>query len=91
MLDFAFPGLKKRTNRNVAGIAANAPFKFAPESGLAFFEDLGWRTVEAESVLEAAYRLRRLPLWMRPLGWLPRTDLRRPGGRPTSAVALLTH
>lgn len=91
MLDFAFPGLRKRINKNVAGISANAPFKFAPANGLAFFEDLGWRTVEAESVLEAAHRLHRLPLWMRPLGWLPRTDLRRPGGRPTSAVALLTH
>jgi methyltransferase (TIGR00027 family) len=91
MLDFAFPGLRKRINKNVAGISANAPFKFAPANGLAFFEDLGWRTVEAESVLEAAHRFHRLPLWMRPLGWLPRTDLRRPGGRPTSAVALLTH
>jgi methyltransferase (TIGR00027 family) len=89
MLDFAFPGLKKRINKNVAGIAANAPFKFAPENGLAFFEDLGWRAVEAESVLEAAYRLHRLPIWMRPLAWR-RSDLRRPGRKPTSAVARLT-
>ncbi len=91
MLDFAFPGLKKRINRNVAGISENAPFKFAPDNGLAFFEDLGWRTVEAESVLVAAHRLHRLPFWMRPLAWLPRPDLRRPGGKPSSAVALLTH
>jgi methyltransferase (TIGR00027 family) len=90
MLDFAFPGLKKRINKNVAGISENAPFKFAPENGLAYFEDLGWRIVEAESVLEAAYRLHRLPIWMRPLVWR-RSDLRRPGGKPTSAVALLTH
>ncbi|TAM67150.1 SAM-dependent methyltransferase [Mycobacterium sp.] len=91
MLDFAFPGLRKRINKNMAGIAANAPFKFAPENGLAFFEDLGWRTVEAESVLAAAHRLHRLPIWMRPLAWLPRPDLRRPGGRSSSAIALLTH
>jgi methyltransferase (TIGR00027 family) len=91
MLDFAFPGLKKRINKNVAGISENAPFKFAPENGLAFFEERGWRTVEAESVLEAAHRFHRLPIWMRPLVWLPRSDLRHPGGRPTSAVALLTH
>lgn len=91
MLDFAFPGLKKRINKNVAGIAENAPFKCAPANGLAFFEDLGWRVVQAESVFEAAHRLHRLPLWMRPLVWLPRLDLRRPGTRPTSAVALLTH
>jgi len=90
MLDFAFPGLKKRINKNVAGISENAPFKFAPENGLAFFEDLGWRAGEAESLLVAANRLRRLPIWMRPLTWR-RSDLRRPGGKPTSAVALLTH
>jgi methyltransferase (TIGR00027 family) len=91
MLDFAFPGLKKQINKNVAGISENAPFKFAPENGLAFFEDLGWRTLEAQSVLEAAHRFHRLPLWMRPLAWPPRSDLRRPGGKPTSAVALFTH
>lgn len=91
MLDFAFPGLKKRINKNVAGISENAPFKFAPDNGLAFFENLGWRTVEAESVLVAAHRLHRLPIWMRPLAWLPRPDLRRPGGRSSSAVALLVH
>ncbi len=91
MLDFAFPGLEKRINKNVAGISENAPFKFAPENGLAFFEDLGWRTVEAESVLVAAHRLHRLPIWMRPLAWLPKPDLRRPGGKSSSAIALLTH
>jgi methyltransferase (TIGR00027 family) len=91
MLDFAFPGLKTQINKNIAGISENAPFKFAPENGLAFFENLGWRSLEAESVFEAAHRLHRLPLWMRPLAWLPRTDLRRPGGKPTTAVTLLTH
>ena len=90
MLDFAFPALRKRINKNMAGIAANAPFKFAPENGLAFFEDLGWRAVEAESVLAAAHRLHRLPIFMRPLAWR-KSDLRRPANKPTSAVALLTH
>jgi methyltransferase (TIGR00027 family) len=91
MLDFAFPGLKKQINKNIAGMSENAPFKFAPENGLAFFEGLGWRTVEAESVFEAAHRFHRLPIWMRPLAWLPRSDLRHPGGKPTTAVALLSH
>ncbi|BAX92879.1 class I SAM-dependent methyltransferase [Mycobacterium shigaense] len=91
MLDVAFPGLRKRINKNVDGIAESAPFKFAPENGLTFFEDRGWRVVEAESVLEAAHRFHRLPLWMRPLAWLPKADLRHPGNAPGSAVALLTH
>lgn len=91
MLDIAFPGLKKRINDNMAGIAENAPFKFAPENGVAFFEDRGWRIVEAQPLLHAAHRLRRLPIWMRPLAWLPRPDLRRPGNRPGSAIARFTH
>jgi len=91
MLDFAFPGLKKMMNKKMAGLFQNAPFKFAPENGLAYFEDLGWRTVEAESNLEAANRFRRLPMFMRPLAWLPQTDPRHPGRRPWGAVAVLTH
>ena len=91
MFDFAFPGLKNMMNRKMAGMMQNAPFKFAPENGLAYFEDLGWRTLEAESLFEAAHRFHRLPLLMRPATWLPRTDPRHPGRRPWSAAALLTH
>ncbi|MGA8545039.1 MAG: SAM-dependent methyltransferase [Mycobacterium sp.] len=91
MFDFAFPGLKKRMNKKMAGLFENAPFKFAPENGLTYFEDLGWRTVEVEPNLEAANRFHRLPMFMRPLAWLPQTDPRRPGRRPWGATALLTH
>ena len=89
MLDFAFPGLKKMMNKKMAGMLQNAPFKFAPENGLAYFEDLGWRTVAVESVFEAAYRFHRLPMLMRPLAWLLQPDLRHPGSGPWSAIALL--
>jgi hypothetical protein len=41
-------------------MSQNAPFKFAPENGLAFFEGLGWRTVEAESVFEAPHQFAAL-------------------------------
>jgi methyltransferase (TIGR00027 family) len=91
MLDFAFPGLKKMMNKKMAGMLQNAPFKFAPENGLAYFEDLGWRTVEVESTFQAAHRLHRLPMLMRPIAWLPQSDPRHPGSGPWSAVALLTH
>ena len=91
MLDFAGPGLKKMMNDKMAGMLQNAPFKFAPENGLAFFEDLGWRAVDIEALYIAAHRLRRLPLFMRPLTWLLRPDPRHPGGRAWSATALLTH
>ena len=67
MLDFAFPGLRDMVNKQKADLLKNAPFKFAPDNGLAFFEDLGWRVVEAESQFVAANRFRRLPLFLRPL------------------------
>jgi hypothetical protein len=91
MLDFAGPGLKKMMNKKMAGMLQNAPFKFAPENGLAFFEDLGWRTVEVEALYMAAHRLHRLPMLMRPVTWLPQPDPRRPGRRAWSAAALFAH
>jgi methyltransferase (TIGR00027 family) len=91
MLDFAVPGLKKMMNKKMAGMLQNAPFKFAPENGLAYFEDLGWRVVEVESLFVAARRFRRLPLSMRSIAWLPQPDPRHPGSaRRGSATALLT-
>jgi methyltransferase (TIGR00027 family) len=91
MVNFAGPGLKKAMNRRIAGMRQNAPFKFAPENGVAFFEELGWRTLEVHSLLAAAHRFRRLPILMRPAAWLPQPDPRHPHGKPFSAVALLTH
>jgi methyltransferase (TIGR00027 family) len=91
MLDFSFPRLREMMNKKMSGMLENAPFKFAPDNGLAFFEELGWRVVEAESLFAAARRFRRLPLFMRPMAWLPQPDLRQPGDRSYSAIALLTH
>jgi methyltransferase (TIGR00027 family) len=92
MLNFSGVGLKKRMNKRARGMMDNAPFKFAPVNGLAYFEDLGWKSVEAESEFTAAYRLHRLPLWLRLLARLPQHDPRNPGRNSSwSAVARLTH
>jgi methyltransferase (TIGR00027 family) len=91
VLDFAGPGLKKMMNKKMSGLSQNAPFKFAPENGLGYFEDLGWRTVEVESLSTAAQRLHRLPMSMRLVAWMPQPGPRHPGNRPWSAVARLTH
>src|SRR5882757_3896650 len=91
MLDFVGPGLKKMLNKKMSGLLENAPFIFAPENGLAYFEDLGWRVVEAESLLMAARRFRRLPLSLRLVARLPQPDPRHPGGSMSwSAFAVLT-
>lgn len=91
MFDFAGPGLKKMMNKKMAGMLENAPFVFAPDNGLAFFEGLGWRTLEVEALYVAARRFRRLPTFMLPWALLPEPDPRRPGRRAWSAAALLTH
>jgi methyltransferase (TIGR00027 family) len=91
MLDFSSPGLQKRMNKSTRGLMNSAPFKFAPANGLAYFEDLGWRTVEVESVFTVAHRFHRLPRWMRFLAWLPQPDPRNPGGKTWSGVVRLSN
>jgi methyltransferase (TIGR00027 family) len=46
MFDLWGAGLKKWMDKKSSGIMQNAPFKFAPDNGLASFEDLGWKTAE---------------------------------------------
>ena len=89
MLDFSGPGLQKRMNKRTRGLLESAPFKFAPENGVGYFEDLGWRAIELDSVFTAAHRFNRLPLWMRPLAWLPQPDPRKPGNNTYSGVVRL--
>jgi hypothetical protein len=58
----------------------NAPMKFAPAEGVAFFEKLGWAVRDCESSFHEAMRLRRLPLLLHFLGLLfPRPDPRNLG------------
>jgi methyltransferase (TIGR00027 family) len=90
MLDFSGPGLQKRMNKRTRGMMKSAPFKFAPTNGLAYFEDLGWRPIEIDSVFSAAHRFDRLPRWMRPLAWLPQPDPRKPGSNTFSGIVRLT-
>ncbi len=89
-LDFAGPGLQKRLNRKSRGMLDSAPIKFAPPNGVAFYEDLGWRPVEIDSVFAAAHRFGRLPRWMRIAAWLPQPDPRKPGNQTYSGIVRLT-
>lgn len=89
LVEFWGAGLKKWMTKKTAGIMANAPFMFGAENGLGFFEDLGWTTVEAESVLLAAHRFQRLPFWYRIAARLPQPDPYRPGNSRWSAVTRL--
>jgi methyltransferase (TIGR00027 family) len=90
MLDFAGPGLQKRLNKRTGGLLDSAPIKFAPSNGLAFYEDLGWRPLEFDSVFSAAHRFNRLPRWMRIAALLPQPDPRNPGNQTYSGIVRLT-
>lgn len=89
MLDFAGPGLQKRLNKRSRSMLDSAPIKFAPANGLAFYEDLGWRPIEIDSVFSAAHRFGRLPRWMRIAALLPEPDPRKPGNQTYSGVVRL--
>lgn len=88
ILDYSGPQLLKRMNKKSRGLMQNAPFKFAPPNGLAYFEDLGWTTVDVEAVFMAAHRLHRLPLWLRHLAYVPQPDPRGSWDVPWSAMTV---
>jgi methyltransferase (TIGR00027 family) len=50
---------------------ASTPTRFGPAEGTGFFARDGWTEVDAESVLKAAARFKRLPWALRPLSLLP--------------------
>jgi methyltransferase (TIGR00027 family) len=84
--DLFSPGLSRRLTKKSASMLDSAPLKFAPADGVAYFENLGWSTVDVESVLAAAYRFNRLPRWMRLVGRLPQPNPRNLGKAMWNAV-----
>jgi len=61
ILDIINPRLKKMIERSWGKqlAAGNAPFRFAPAQGSAFFEPFGWREIAFHSAMEEAQRLER--------------------------------
>jgi methyltransferase (TIGR00027 family) len=76
VLDFNSPRIQAEISSTMRDTLANAPFKFAPPNGLAFFEALGWKTRTARSLFREGARLKRVPLLMRPFALLPEPDPR---------------
>ena len=62
--DLVSPGLLKMLQKQIGKPLgqAGAPLKFAPEEGPAFFTKCGWTPIEVRSMLQAAAKLKRLPL-----------------------------
>ena len=90
VFDLWGPGLKKWMTKKAGALVRNAPFTFAPDNGIAYFENRGWRTVHMDSVLPAANSFNRLPLWLRLPARLPQPDPRNPGNKRWNVVTRLT-
>jgi methyltransferase (TIGR00027 family) len=76
ILDFNSPRIQREMMKSMSGLLGNAPFKFAPPNGVAFFEELGWKPRNLHSLFHEGARLKRVPLWMRPFARLHRPDPR---------------
>jgi methyltransferase (TIGR00027 family) len=86
VLDVVSRRLAKMIMRGMSGHLDNAPMKFAPPDGVAFFESLGWHARDIQSIYRAALRFGRLPLLLRLASFFPDPDPRRPGNGVWSAV-----
>jgi methyltransferase (TIGR00027 family) len=85
--DLSSPAVCEMVQKDMKGELANAPFKFAPVDGVAFFERLGWKAREVISIFHQAIVLRRVPLWMRIAGRLaPKPNPRAPKGLWSAVV-----
>ena len=89
LLDLVSPRVLEMYRTGMGTVLKNAPWKFAPPNGIAYFEAIGWKVAEVRSMFHAAARYRRLPLLMKLFAILPETDPRKPGRSHWSGVVLL--
>jgi methyltransferase (TIGR00027 family) len=90
ILDIGSPAILEMMRKRMGTHFLNAPLKFAPPNGVAFFEALGWRVAEVHSIFHAAVRFRRLPWFLKPIALLPEPNPRKLGKARWSGVVQLT-
>ena len=90
ILDLGSPAILEMMHKGMGTHLTNAPMKFAPTNGIAFFEALGWRVAQVYSIFHAAMRFRRLPWFLRPFALLPKPNPRKLGRSRWSGVVELT-
>jgi methyltransferase (TIGR00027 family) len=90
ILDLGSPVILEMMRKGMGAHLTNAPMKFAPANGVAFFEELGWRVAEVHSIFHAAVRFGRLPWFLKLFALLPEPNPRKLGKARWSGVAQLT-
>ena len=91
VLDVIAPAILRMLQKGMGAHLDNAPMKFAPARGVAFFEELGWTARDIRSYVREAARLRRGPMVFRLFALLPEPDARKPGNVRWSAAIRLEH
>ena len=89
IFELSSPFVLEWMNRKMGTLLANAPRRFAPPNGVAYFEALGWRVRDVRSLFREAGLMRRLPLFLRLFTIFPDPDPRNPGQARWSAVVRL--
>jgi methyltransferase (TIGR00027 family) len=89
VLDLASPELLEMLGKSMGQHLVNAPMRFAPPNGVAYFEALGWSGAEVHSILHAARRFRRLPFFLRIFALFPESNPRSLGRSRWSGVVKL--
>jgi methyltransferase (TIGR00027 family) len=90
IIDLASPALLKMLAKKMGAPLdqAGIPLKFAPETGPEFFTQCGWKPEQVRSVMHAAAKINRLPLFLRLIAAI--SPVRFQAKRPWSAVCLLS-
>jgi methyltransferase (TIGR00027 family) len=90
VLDVNSPAIRRMLIKGMGSLLDNAPMKFSPPDGVAFFEKLGWKARDIRSFIREALRLQRLPFLLRMFARLPEPDPRNPGpnGRWSAVLRL---
>jgi methyltransferase (TIGR00027 family) len=90
VIDLVSPGLLQMLQGTIGNRLreSGSAMKFGPADGPEFFMPFGWKPAVVCSILKAAARHKRVPLWMRLLALLP--ERKKPRGKEFwSAVCLL--
>ena len=95
LIDLGSPALLEWLKRSWGNQlrAGNAPMRFAPESGTAFFAPAGWTEAEYRPILDEAVRLKRAPrmAWLWKVLGLLASKKRKEQFKRFSGVVLLHH